>query len=141
MATVDRVLPWRRSSPPPSEEVAPLVAAFRTRHPKDPVSTITRAYEIAARAHEHQYRKSGEKYINHPLAVARIVADIGLDDTTVAAALRSRAGDLPPAVYEPIGPYRVPQRCAPGEPRLVNRRRACCRTRFRGNVVAFVKAA
>src|SRR5262245_4795187 len=87
MATVDRVLPWRRSSPPPSEEVAPLVAAFRTRHPKDSVTTITRAYEIAARAHEHQYRKSGEKYINHPLAVARIVADIGLDDTTVAAAL------------------------------------------------------
>ena len=34
-----------------------------------------------------QFRKSGESYINHPLAVARIVADIGLDETTVAAAL------------------------------------------------------
>ncbi|HEX9259071.1 MAG TPA: bifunctional (p)ppGpp synthetase/guanosine-3',5'-bis(diphosphate) 3'-pyrophosphohydrolase [Acidimicrobiales bacterium] len=87
MATVDRVLPWRRTSPPPSEEVAPLLSAFRANHPKAPTGRITRAYEIAAQAHQHQYRKSGEKYINHPLAVARIVADIGLDDVTVAAAL------------------------------------------------------
>ena len=46
-----------------------------------------RAYEVAAEAHARQYRKSGENYINHPLSVARIVADIGLDDTTIAAAL------------------------------------------------------
>jgi len=87
MPTVDRVLPWRRSSPPPSEEVAPLLAAFRANHPKAPTGRIVRAYEIAAEAHEQQFRKSGEKYINHPLAVARIVADMGLDDVTVAAAL------------------------------------------------------
>ena len=87
MATVDRVLPWRRHAPIPSEEIAPVVDAFKQRHPKASIGTIVRAYEVAAEAHGHQYRKSGEKYINHPLSVAKVVADIGLDDTTVAAAL------------------------------------------------------
>jgi GTP pyrophosphokinase len=87
MATVDRVLPWRRHAPVGAEEVAPLVGAFRAHHPKAPTGVIVRAYELSAGAHDGQYRQSGEKYINHPLAVARIVADIGLDDTTVAAAL------------------------------------------------------
>ncbi|MEY2422603.1 MAG: diphosphokinase / guanosine-3,5-bis(diphosphate) 3-diphosphatase [Acidimicrobiaceae bacterium] len=48
---------------------------------------ITRAYEVAAEAHRQQVRKSGESYIHHPLAVAAIVADLGLDDITIAAAL------------------------------------------------------
>ena len=42
---------------------------------------------MAAEAHRSQLRSSGESYINHPLAVARIVADIGLDEISVAAAL------------------------------------------------------
>ena len=87
MATVDRVLPWRRSAPPPADELGPLLAAFRSTHPKAPFTLITKAYEVAAAAHDQQWRESGEKYINHPLAVARIVADIGLDDISVAAAL------------------------------------------------------
>src|SRR4051794_7773624 len=48
---------------------------------------INRAYETAREAHRHQSRGSGESYINHPLAVARIVADIGLDEISLAAAL------------------------------------------------------
>ena len=48
---------------------------------------INRAYHMAAEAHRSQTRSSGESYINHPLAVATIVADIGLDDISVAAAL------------------------------------------------------
>ncbi len=84
---MDRVLPWRRTSAPPAEEVAPLVALFRERHPKDQTHRITRAYEVAAEAHRTQVRKSGEPYITHPLAVAKIVAELGLDDTTIAAAL------------------------------------------------------
>jgi len=87
MATVDRVLPWRRINAQPSEEVAPLLAAFRAHHPKSPTAMVTRAYELAAHAHREQWRKSGERYINHPLNVARIVADLGLDDITLAAAL------------------------------------------------------
>ena len=87
MATGDRVLPWRRQSTAPAEELAPLLAAYRSRHPKASVALINRAYLTARRAHQHQVRGSGESYINHPIAVARIVADIGLDETSLAAAL------------------------------------------------------
>jgi len=88
VGTVDRVLPWRRhhESITPAE-LAPLLAAYRHRHPKARITTITNAYQVAAEAHRSQLRSSGESYINHPLAVARIVAEIGLDDTSVAAAL------------------------------------------------------
>jgi GTP pyrophosphokinase len=48
---------------------------------------MIKAFETARTAHSQQIRKSGEGYINHPLAVAKIVADIGLDETTVIAAL------------------------------------------------------
>ena len=85
--TVNRVLPWRRSSAPASVETAPLLNAFRARHPKTSTALISRAYERSAEAHTGQMRKTGESYIHHPLSVARIVAGLGLDDVTIAAAL------------------------------------------------------
>ena len=87
MAAVDRVLPWRRQQHATAEELTPLLTSFRRRHPKAPVTLINRAYETAREAHRNQSRGSMESYINHPLAVARIVADIGLDDISLAAAL------------------------------------------------------
>jgi GTP diphosphokinase / guanosine-3',5'-bis(diphosphate) 3'-diphosphatase len=87
MPTVDRVLPWRRHSAPPSVEVAPLVAAFREHHPREDTARIVRAYEVSAAAHAGQSRKSGEPYITHPVAVAKICAEFGMDDVTIAAAL------------------------------------------------------
>ena len=87
MSTVSRVLPWRRSSAPASVELAPLLAAFREHHPKSTTALITQAYELAASAHTGQTRRTGEPYIHHPLSVAQIVADFGLDDVTIAAAL------------------------------------------------------
>lgn len=87
-STVDRVLPWRRSTPPPAEEVAPLLAEFRARHGRTVrTDLISRAYTASAAAHTGQMRKTGESYIHHPIAVARIVAELGLDDVTIAAAL------------------------------------------------------
>jgi GTP pyrophosphokinase len=86
MATVDRVLPWRRQSAP-NEDLAPLLDLYRRRDPKADVSLITKAYEIAERAHRDQVRKSGEAYIHHPIAVATIVAEFIRDDVTIAAAL------------------------------------------------------
>jgi GTP diphosphokinase / guanosine-3',5'-bis(diphosphate) 3'-diphosphatase len=85
--TVDRVLPWRRNHQPPADEVAPLLNSFRQRHPKAPTALITRAYLQSVDAHQGQNRDSGEPYVQHPLAVARIVSDLGLDDITIAAAL------------------------------------------------------
>jgi guanosine-3',5'-bis(diphosphate) 3'-pyrophosphohydrolase len=87
MGTVDRVLPWRRHHSAPIEELAPLLASYRQRHPRASVELINRAYETARVAHSAQQRSSGESYINHPIAVARIVADIGLDQISLAAAL------------------------------------------------------
>ena len=88
MGTVDRVLPWRRHHEAATPaELTPLLTSYRRRHPKAPVATINRAYQVAAAAHRSQLRNSGESYINHPLSVARIVADIGLDEISVAAAL------------------------------------------------------
>ena len=48
---------------------------------------IQRAYEYARELHEGQFRKSGEAYICHPVAVAKIVASLGLDTDSVCAAL------------------------------------------------------
>lgn len=48
---------------------------------------IRRAYEYAAELHEGQFRLSGEKYISHPIAVAKIVAELELDTDSVCAAL------------------------------------------------------
>ena len=48
---------------------------------------VRRAYERAASAHKGQHRLSGEDYVNHPLEVAAILADLELDAETIAAAL------------------------------------------------------
>ncbi len=67
--------------------LVPVVEAFLRRHPGDDASLILRAAETATVAHAGQLRRSGEPYIVHPVAVAGIVADLGLDAQTVAAAL------------------------------------------------------
>ncbi|HEY5108470.1 MAG TPA: bifunctional (p)ppGpp synthetase/guanosine-3',5'-bis(diphosphate) 3'-pyrophosphohydrolase [Acidimicrobiales bacterium] len=70
-----------------AELLGPVLAAFLRRHPGDDTSMIVRAAETATLAHAGQTRRSGEPYITHPIAVAGIVADLGLDAQTVAAAL------------------------------------------------------
>ncbi|MFM9085045.1 MAG: RelA/SpoT family protein [Acidimicrobiia bacterium] len=87
MATASRVLPWRRHQETVTEELAPLLAVYRARHPRGSSGLIQAAYEAARRGHATQHRTSGELYINHPIAVARIVAELGLDDVSIAAAL------------------------------------------------------
>ncbi len=86
MATVERVLPWRRQVQT-ADVLTPLLNAYRVRHPKDSTAKITRAFDVAAQAHAGQLRNSGEAYISHPLAVATILAGLGLDDVTIASAL------------------------------------------------------
>ena len=56
-------------------------------NPKYDDSAIIKAYEIALRLHEGQFRKSGEPYIIHPIAVAMILAGFGMDNETVIAGL------------------------------------------------------
>ena len=87
MASGSRVLPWRRHQSATSHELAPLLAAYKKRHPKGSVSPINRAYDMSREAHRHQTRTTGESYITHPVAVASVVADIGLDEASIIAAL------------------------------------------------------
>src|SRR4051812_22714446 len=48
---------------------------------------LTRAFSFAARAHDGQQRRSGEEFIHHPFGVAKVLAELRLDEQTIAAAL------------------------------------------------------
>ena len=69
------------------ELLAPLLAEFEEHRPEGDTEVIVEAARMALEAHEGQFRRSGEPYITHPVAVATIVAELGLDEQTVAAAL------------------------------------------------------
>ncbi|MGB2756205.1 MAG: RelA/SpoT family protein, partial [Acidimicrobiia bacterium] len=80
-----RVLPWRRQQT--DVAIAPLLATFRQHYPKGNTSAIEAAFEFARKAHDGQVRRSGEAYLSHPLGVAAILAELGLDETAICAAL------------------------------------------------------
>jgi GTP diphosphokinase / guanosine-3',5'-bis(diphosphate) 3'-diphosphatase len=65
----------------------PLSRTVRASHPKADLRAVVRAYEVAERAHAGQARRSGDPYITHPLAVTTILAELGMDTTTLVAAL------------------------------------------------------
>ncbi|HEY5111140.1 MAG TPA: bifunctional (p)ppGpp synthetase/guanosine-3',5'-bis(diphosphate) 3'-pyrophosphohydrolase [Acidimicrobiales bacterium] len=64
-----------------------LIARFNEHHESVDVDLIRRAGVAAINAHEGQLRRTGEPYVTHPIAVAGITADLGLDEITIAAAL------------------------------------------------------
>ena len=70
-----------------SPVLEPLLVAVRTSQPRADVSLLERAYATAEDAHRGQTRKSGDPYITHPVAVATILADLGMTIPTLAAAL------------------------------------------------------
>ena len=65
----------------------PLMAVHRAAHPKVDARLLQRGYDLAEECHRGQLRKSGDPYITHPLAVATILAELGMDTTTLVAAL------------------------------------------------------
>src|SRR3954452_8664103 len=65
----------------------PLLASVRKGDDERDTELIEDAYEVARDAHKDQVRRSGDPYIAHPVGVAMILCDLGLDDTTLAAAL------------------------------------------------------
>jgi GTP pyrophosphokinase len=87
--------------PEPVSSIEPLIATLAYRHPGIDTEIVRRGYAMATRAHEGQRRLSGEPYITHSIAVAQIVADLGLDATSaVAALLHDVVEDTPVAVAE-----------------------------------------
>ena len=86
---------------PENPVLEPLFRAVRTNHPKADLALLERAYLIAEKAHGTQIRKSGDPYITHPLAVATILADIGMTEPTlVAALLHDTVEDTPYTLVE-----------------------------------------
>jgi guanosine-3',5'-bis(diphosphate) 3'-pyrophosphohydrolase len=72
---------------PCPEAVSALERRLADYLPPEQVKQVRRAYELGARAHEGQTRKSGEAYITHPVAVAGILAELRLDAETLCAAI------------------------------------------------------
>src|SRR6202451_4615749 len=64
-----------------------LIARVHEHHEDGDAELIRRAGIAAINAHEGQLRRTGEPYVTHPIAVAGITADLGLDEITIAAAL------------------------------------------------------
>lgn len=72
---------------PANPVLEPLFRAVRASHPKADLALLERAYLVAEAKHGSQMRKSGDPYITHPLAVTTILADIGMTEPTLVAAL------------------------------------------------------
>jgi GTP pyrophosphokinase len=81
------LLPRIFSRAQPTGAMDRLIKTAKLHHPKADLSIIERAYAAAELAHRGQLRKSGEPYITHPVAVAQILADLGIGPKTLAAAL------------------------------------------------------
>jgi GTP diphosphokinase / guanosine-3',5'-bis(diphosphate) 3'-diphosphatase len=86
-SSLRRLVPRIFSRAARRDDVEQLLRTVRTHHPKGDLTIIERAYAVADKAHAGQKRQSGEPYITHPLAVAQILADLGLGPKAIAAAL------------------------------------------------------
>jgi guanosine-3',5'-bis(diphosphate) 3'-pyrophosphohydrolase len=84
----------------------PLIKTVRGTHPKADIRLIERAYESAAYWHRDQKRRSGDPYITHPLAVATILAELGMNTETICAALlHDTVEDTPYSLTELRGEF------------------------------------
>ncbi len=77
----------RFGRPSQASVLDPLFKVVRSNHPKADTAVVERAYRTAEHYHRGQLRKSGDPYITHPLAVATILAELGLTESTLCAAL------------------------------------------------------
>src|SRR6188472_1738315 len=83
----------------PFEELLSEVEAYNPDVDRD---LMERAYRFACEAHEGQQRRSGEDFVMHPLGVAKILAELGSDEATLAAALIHDVVEDTPATIEEV---------------------------------------
>ena len=86
-SSLRRLVPRIFSRSQRADDLGNLLRSVRAKHPKGDLSVIERAYAVAREKHEGQFRQSGEPYITHPMAVAQILAELGLGPRAIAAAL------------------------------------------------------
>ncbi|WP_416210652.1 HD domain-containing protein, partial [Frankia sp. Cas8] len=87
LAHLGRWMAAVRSTPPVPPELREVTDAHCLHHPKADIGLIVHAYDVANRQHAGQERHSGDPYITHPLAVTEILAELGVDTTTIVGAL------------------------------------------------------
>lgn len=78
---------YRRALGSDMARIRSLITKIKRYNPDVDVEAIRKAYSLAQKFHSDQYRMSGEDFISHPLEVADILADLGMDTTTIIAAL------------------------------------------------------
>jgi GTP diphosphokinase / guanosine-3',5'-bis(diphosphate) 3'-diphosphatase len=89
-----------------ADVLEPLINTVLAVHPTADAQLIERAYDVAAYWHQGQKRKSGDPYISHPLAVATILAQLGMNtDTICAALLHDTVEDTPYTLVELKGEF------------------------------------
>ncbi|GAA2917866.1 GTP pyrophosphokinase [Microbacterium keratanolyticum] len=86
-SSLRRLVPRIFSRAPRINDLDNLIRTARTNHPRGDLAIIEQAYKVASEKHAGQKRQSGEPYITHPLAVAQILAEMGLGPRAIAAAL------------------------------------------------------
>ncbi|MFF7199353.1 RelA/SpoT family protein [Streptomyces sp. NPDC008141] len=69
------------------DAIGHVAEAHRAHHPDADLAILHKAYVLAETSHRGQFRKSGEPYITHPLAVTLILAELGAETTTLTASL------------------------------------------------------
>jgi GTP diphosphokinase / guanosine-3',5'-bis(diphosphate) 3'-diphosphatase len=69
------------------DAIGHVAEAHRAHHPEADLAILHKAYVLAESSHRGQFRKSGEPYITHPLAVTLILAELGAETTTLTASL------------------------------------------------------
>ncbi|MEO1687254.1 MAG: HD domain-containing protein, partial [Pseudomonadota bacterium] len=80
-----------------------LIERVRAYNPGADEALLNEAYVFGARAHAGQTRASGEPYFNHPVEVAAILAELRLDDASIATALLHDTIEDTPATYDEVG--------------------------------------
>ena len=95
-------------TPGEKPELEPLFRSIRANHPKADLALIERAYRTAEELHRTQTRKSGDPYITHPLAVTTILADIGMTEPTLVAALLHDTVEDTPYTLEQVRSWEPP---------------------------------
>ena len=83
-------------------EINDIITELKKHNRRADTKLVLKAYNFANKKHEGQFRKSGEPYIIHPLEVAYILAEIGLDESSICAALLHDVVEDTPITHEDI---------------------------------------
>ena len=86
-----------------------LIAKVRSYNPQADADLISRAFRFGAEMHEGQFRKSGEPYFTHPVAVAMLLTEVKLDDATIVTALLHDTIEDTKATYRQVSDLFSPE--------------------------------